>query len=250
MEFIAEHFLGTLVNFAVVLVAGLVGALLRRGVPERFSNAVMQAMAICVIYIGIGGILEEAPPVSEGSLLSAGLMKVLVMIISMAVGTVIGELLDMEGLVERFGSYIEKKLGARTQGGSFARGFVSCSLLFCVGAMTINGAIEGAQGKHEILLAKSVIDGIACFVMATSLGIGCAFSSFFVLLYQGAIGILALLLLSVLTPAAISYMSITGSLIIILVGTNVLGITKVKTANMVPSMFVAIGVEALLRLIF
>ena len=250
MSFLTEHFLGTLVNFAVVFVTGILGAIIKRGVPKRVSDAVMSAMAICVIYIGIDGILEEAPAVSENSPLSAGLVKVLVMIVSMAIGTLIGELLGLESLVERLGAFIEKRIGAIGSGGGFAKGMVGCALLFCVGAMAINGAIEGAQGNHEILLAKSVIDGIACFIMATSLGIGCAFSAFLLLIYQGGVGILALLLISVLSPAAISYMSVTGSLIVILVGTNVLGITRVRTANMVPAIFVSIGVHALFSLIF
>ena len=249
MSFITEHFLGTIVNFAVVLVAGILGALIKRGIPKRISDAIMAAMAICVIYIGIEGVLEKPEGGSDG-LLSPGLLKVLVLIISMAIGTLIGELLNLEGLVEKLGGLIEKRLGRLGQSGSFARGFVGCSLLFCVGAMTVNGAIAGAEGNHEILLAKSVIDGIACFVMATSLGIGCAFSAFFVLIYQGAIGALGLVLISVLSPAAVSYMSMTGSLIIILVGTNVLGMTRVRTANMVPAMFVSIGVEAILSAIF
>ena len=242
-------FLGTIVNFFAVLVCGLLGTLIKKGVPKRINDALMSAMAICVIYIGIDGVLEEPPSVSEDSLLSAGLVKVLVMIISMALGTLIGELIDLEGLVERLGKFIEGRLGAGSEG-SFARGFVNCSLLFCVGAMAINGSIEGAQGNHEILLAKSVIDGIACFIMATTLGVGCAFSSFFVLFYQGGIGILALLLLSTISPAAVSYMTATGSLIIILVGTNVLGITRVRTANMVPAMLVSLGVSALISLVF
>ena len=247
MTFIFEHFLGTLVNFAVVLVTGIIGTLVKRGIPKRFSDAVMSAMAICVIYIGIDGILEAAPAVPEGSVLSAGLYKALVMIISMGLGTVIGELLDLEGLVNKLGAYLEKKICASGEG-SFGKGFVSCSLLFCVGAMTVNGALADAQGNPDILLAKSVIDGIACFVMASSMGMGCAFSAFFVLIYQGAVTLLSLLILSTVSAATVTYMSVTGSLIVILIGTNVLGMTKVKTANMVPAMFLAIGVDALLRL--
>lgn len=232
-------FLGTIVNFAVVLVAGILGSLLKKGVPERFSSAIMSAMAICVIYIGVDGMLEAAPPVSEGSFLSAGLIKVLIMILSMGLGTLIGELLDLDKQMNRLGAWVEKKLNHGGEQGSIAKGFVSCSLLFCIGAMAVNGAIFDAIGKPDTLLAKSVIDAISCFVMATSLGIGCALSAFTLLIYQGAI---ALVFASSFIPAAgLTYMSVTGSLIIILIGTNMLGMTKVKTANMVPAIFLPLA---------
>ena len=130
----------------------------------------------------------------------------------------------------------------------FANGFVSCSLLFCVGAMAVNGAILDAQGDPSTLLAKTVIDMIVCFVMASTLGIGCAFSALTVLVYQGIFNVVGLILTELVPASTISYMSIVGSLIIILIGTNVLGVTKIKTANMVPAMFVAIGMEALFGL--
>lgn len=276
MSFIFEHFLGTAVNFIVVLVAGILGALIKRGVPKRFTDIIMSAMAICVIYIGIDGILAEAPAVSESSFLNAGLMKVLVMILSMAIGTVIGELVDLDKQMNRLGAWLgnifkrmttkgknntgtaDGALKASTEentadgdvGARFAEGFVGCSLLFCVGAMAVNGAILDAQGEPGMLLAKTVIDAISCFIMATTLGIGCAFSAFSVLIYQGIFNVVGLVLATLLSEATIAYMSVTGSLIIILIGTNLLGVTKIKTANMVPSMFVAIGVEALLKLIF
>ena len=261
MNFITDHFLGTIVNFIVVLVAGLLGTLIKKGVPKRITDIVMSAMAICVIYIGIDGIIGEAPPVNEGSLLNAGLFKVLVMILSMAIGTIIGELIDIDKWLNKLGDLLGKgfkkltasKLGdadGESAGARFAEGFVSCSLLFCVGAMAINGAILDATGDPGVLFAKSIIDGIVCFLMATTLGVGCAFSAFMVLIYQGIFNVIGIVLSQSLSADTISYMSFTGSLIIILVGTNVLGMTKVKTANMVPAMFVAIGVEALLRLIF
>lgn len=264
-------FLGTIVNFFAVLVAGTVGSLLKKGMPKRVENAIMSAMAICVVYIGIDGVLATAPNVSEGSFLSAGLMKVLVMIISMAVGALVGELVDIDKLINRLGAFLERKLSPagiqeptseadapgtvalnnkQSGDGRFARGFVSCSILFCVGAMAVNGALNDAVGNPDILLAKSVIDAISCFVMSASLGIGCAFSAFFVLLYQGCISLLGLGLSEILPAATITYMSVTGSLIIVLIGTNMLGCTKVKTANLVPAIFTPILVCPLLQLIF
>ncbi len=254
--FIFEHFLGTTVNFLVVVITGIIGTFVKKGVPKRIQDSIMAAMAVCVIYIGIDGILAPAPAVASDSFLNAGLKKVLIMIVSMAIGTFIGELIDIDAQLNKFGKFLGKKL---TRTGSedcedgqandnFARGFVSCSLLFCVGAMTINGAIQDAQGLPNLLLAKSVIDGISCFMMATTFGIGCAFSGLFLLAYQGSISLFTLLLSSVISASSIQYMSMTGSLIIILVGTNVLGATKVKTANMVPAMFVALAIEAFINL--
>ena len=247
--FIINHFLGTTVNFCVVLVFGIIGAFIKKGVPKRISDSIMYALSICVIYIGIDGMLETAPEVAEGSFLSAGLTKALIMIVSMALGTLLGELIDIDKWINRLGVYLEGKLSHGKEG-NFARGFVSCSLLFCVGAMAVNGAIADAGGNPDILLAKAVIDGISVLVMASTLGFGCAFSAFFVLVYQGGISLLTLFLISGVGASTLAYMSATGSLVIILVGTNILGATKVKTANMVPAIFMPIGVEALMKLIF
>ena len=242
-------FLGTIVNFFVVLVCGLLGTLIKKGVPKRISDAIVSAMAVCVIYIGIDGVLESAPAVPAKSFLSAGLVKVLVMIISMALGCLAGELIDIDKWVNKLGESLEKRFVKDGESGKFAKGFVSCSLLFCVGAMTVNGAFEDAMGKPDILLAKSVIDGIMCFVMASTLGIGCAVSAFFVLAYQGILTLVGMFLSGALPEYSISYMSMTGSLIIILIGTNMLGATKVKTANMIPAIFLPALVAPLIFLI-
>ncbi len=230
-------FLGTIVNFAAVLIAGVLGSLLKKGVPERISAAVMNAMGVCVIFIGIDGIMEAAPAVQQDSFLAAGLVKILIMILSMGLGTLIGELLDLDRQMNRLGAFVEKRLGHGGEQGGIAKGFVACSLLFCIGAMAVNGAIFDAIGKPDILLAKSVIDAISCFVMATSLGIGCALSAFTLLIYQGGIALIGFLAADFLPAAGLTYMSVTGSLIILLIGTNMLGMTKVKTANMVPAIF-------------
>ena len=243
-------YVGTLVNFVVVLVMGTIGALIRKGIPKRFSESIMAAMAICVIYIGIEGVLEAAPDTSVSAPdLSPGLFKILVMIISIAVGTLIGELINIERWIDRLGVFASRKLGGLGNE-NFAKGFASCSILFCVGAMTINGAIASASGDHQLLLTKSVIDGVSVLVMSSTLGIGCAFSAFFILVYQGLLTFFGTALVDVLSASTLTYMSVTGSLVVILLGTNVLGVTKTRTANMIPAMFVAIGVEALLNWIF
>ena len=248
---ILNPYIGTLINFAVVLIMGTIGSLIKKGIPQRFSDSIMKAMAICVIYIGVDGVLESAPDTSASApLLSPGLFKILVMTASMAIGTVIGEIINFEKWMDKLGEFAAKKLRGFDDKDSFANGFVSCSILFCVGAMTVNGAIASASGDHQLLLTKSLIDGVSALVMSTTLGIGCAFSAFFILLYQGGLTLIATVLIDAVSAATLTYMSVTGSLIVILLGTNVLGITKVRTANMVPAMFVAIGMEALLNLIF
>lgn len=247
---ILAPYLGTLVNFAVVLVMGTIGSFIKKGIPKRFSDTIMSAMAICVIYIGISGVLEKAPATDLAPALSPGLFKMLVMTVSMAVGTVIGELVDFEKWMNKLGDFASKKFSGSVDGETFSRGFVSCSILFCVGAMTVNGAIAGASGDHQLLLTKSIIDGVSVLVMSSTIGIGCAFSAFFILLYQGLLTFFATYLVDILSATTLTYMSVTGSIIVILLGTNVLGVTKVRTVNMVPAMFVAIGVEAFLNWIF
>ena len=242
-------FLGTIINFFAVLILGFIGSFVKKGVPERISSAIISAMGICVIYIGIDGIIADAPEVSADSFFSAGLVKILVMILSLGIGTLIGALVDIDKQMNRLGAWVESKLCKDgKEKGSFAKGFVSCSILFCVGAMAVNGAIADAFGSPDILIAKSAIDGIMVFVMATTLGIGCMFSAFTLLVYQGGLTALALMVKDLLPLATVSYMSITGSLVIVLIGTNMLSMTKVKTANMVPAMFMPILIAPLMTL--
>ncbi len=246
-------FLGTIINFFTVLIFGTLGALIRKGIPKRVSDAIMSGMGVCVIYIGIDGVLDATPAVPDGSPLSAGIVKILIMILSMGIGTLVGELINFDRLIVKAGDVLEglvdKKSIENGTKGNFSRGFVSCSILFCVGAMTINGAIFDGMGEPDLLLAKSVIDAFACFVMATTLGIGCAFSAIFVLVYQGAIAVGSFFLHEAIPVETINYMSVTGSLVIILVGLNALGVTKIKTANMIPAMFMPIALKPLFWLI-
>ena len=230
-------FLGTIVNFLVVLVCGLLGLLIKKGIPERVSKSLKYAMSVCVIYIGVDGMLGVAPVIGS-KLISDGLVKVLIMVISLALGTLIGELIDIDKWVNRLGDSLEKKFVKDGEQGRFAEGFVYCSMLFCFGAMTVHGAFQDALGHPDILITKAVIDGVMCLVLAPTLGIGCAASSVFVLVYQGLLTVAGLVLVELLPAESISYMSSTGSLIIILIGLNMLGAAKVKTANMTPAIFI------------
>ena len=242
-------FSGTIINFLVVLVCGIIGSLIKRGMPKRISDALMSAMGVCVIFIGIDGALEAAPVLTDGAVLSNGLVKLLVMILSMGLGALLGELIDIDKWINKLGAALEEKFSKDGEKGNFARGFVSCSILYCVGAMAVNGSFQDALGKPDILIAKAVIDGISCIVMASSLGIGCAFSAFFVLLYQGALTALGFVISELLPAYSITYMSVTGSLIIVLIGTNLLGMTKVKTANLLPAIFLPALIAPLIALL-
>lgn len=219
--------LGTVVNVAVVALGGLLGAFLKKGIPEHIRCTVMHAIGLFVVYIGISGAL-----VGENALVS---------VISLALGALIGELIDIDKYINKLGNFIQSKV-KRKDGTTMpiAEGFVACTLLFCVGSMAILGAIEDAQGNPDTLLAKSVLDGINAFIMATTLGIGCALSSLAVLVYQGGISLLALLFLAEIPPYTLNEMSCVGSLIILAIGLNMLGITKIKTANLIPAMFLPI----------
>lgn len=244
-------FLGTIVDFAASLAAGCLGLLLKKGMSERINETVLKAMAIAVVYIGVNGALEAAPIYEGSDFLSPDLRKALIMILSLGIGALIGELINIEGGLERLGSFLEKKLSREGEGnGQLARGFVSCSMLICVGAMSVTGAIADATGNPDILLAKAVIDAATCFALASTMGIGAALSAFVLLGYQGGITLIALIAKDFMSGPMLSYMSMTGSLIVCLVGLNVLGASKVRTANMIPAIFMPILLEPLFCWIF
>ena len=216
--------LGTIVNTLAVLAGSILGLLLTAvtkkfgmKVSERFSERIMQALGLCTIYIGISG--------------------------SMVIGTLIGEALDLDEKINRLGNFLEKKFqgsgGGEKKG--IAEGFVSASLLFCVGAMTIVGSLQsGLTGRHETLFAKSMLDFVAAIVFASSLGLGVIFSAVFVLVYQGAITLAAQWLSPLLTDTVVQEMSCAGYVIIIALGLNMLHISKFKVMNFVPAIFLPI----------
>lgn len=245
-------FTGTLINFACIIIFSVLGAVVGQRLPERINRGVFAAIAICVVYIGLDGVFALPP---EGVALDTffgneGLTKFIILLISMSVGTAVGEIIDIDKWVNRLGEKIEKKFLNSDEAvkGNFSKGFVSCTIMTCVGAMAVNGAILDAVGDPHILIAKSVIDAISCFIMATSLGIGCAFSALPMLIYQGIITAVFLLMESVIPAATIYYLSATGSLIIVLIGTNFMGATSVKTANMTPAIFIPMVLVPILRL--
>lgn len=248
-------FLGTIVNFLAVAIAGTLGSLLKRGIPERINKAIFAAVSICIVFVGLDGAMSETPAVPESFILSAGLTKFIIIILSMTLGTAIGEIIDIDKWVNKLGNKLEDKLIKNSsedspERGNFAKGFITCTLTTCVGAMSVNGAILDGVGKPDMLIAKAIIDIISCFVFATTLGIGCAFSAVPLLLYQGGITLLSFFFSSLIPEATLSYLSATGSLILVLIGTNFLGATKVKTANMTPAVFMPLIITPIVNLFF
>lgn len=219
--------LGTIVNVIAVLAGGAIGLLLKRGLPKKLEKSLMTALGLCTAFLGITGL-------SEGE-------KTLVLILSMVIGTLIGELVDLDRQVNRLGEFIQKKFRKLSGGGSIAEGFVSASLLFCVGAMAIVGSLQsGLTGNHETLFAKSTLDFVAAILFASSLGVGVLFSAAFVLVYQGSITLLAQWAAPLLSDAAVAEMSCVGSLILIALGLNMMGLSKFKVMNFVPAIFLPI----------
>lgn len=219
--------LGTIVNCITVLIGGSIGLLLRRGLPERLGDTVMKGLALCVLYIGISGALEG--------------QNVLIAILSIALGGLIGALLKIEDRIEWLGDKLEKKFAGKGGAGQFAHGFVSASLLFCVGSMTIVGALQsGLNGNHETLFAKSLIDGIAAIVLAASFGTGVLASAVFVLAYQGGITLLSSAVAPFLSEQVIAEMTCVGSLLIIGIALKMLDIVKLKLADYIPAIFLPI----------
>lgn len=235
---------GTLVNAVAILVGSLLGMLLTwlaghfstllpagsTLLAERLKTIIMQGVALCVMYLGISGCLE-----GNNSLIA---------ILSMVLGALIGELLDLDKRMRSLGDWVQKRTEHLvTNGGqaSISEGFVTASLLFCVGAMAIVGALQdGLTGDHSTLFAKSLLDGISSIVFGASLGLGVAFSAVAILLYQGSISLMASFLQPYLGDAVIAEMTCVGSLLIVALSLNMLGLTKIKVMNLVPAIFLPI----------
>lgn len=219
---------GSFINVALVVAGGALGLLLKKGLPERVSDAVMKGLGLCVLYIGIDGCLEG--------------QNALVTVISMAVGTIFGSAVDLDKHLNNFAKKIETKLSRKSDGKSdFAQGFVAATLLFCVGAMAIVGSLDsGISGDYSTLATKSVIDGVSSIVMASTMGYGVLLSSIPIFLYQGSITLLAGVVAPFLNDYTVAEMTCVGSLLIIAIALNMLNITKIKVMNSLPAVFLPV----------
>ncbi len=217
--------LGVIVNVLAVILGSTVGLLFKKAIPQKISGGVMTGIALCTLYVGADGMLNGSNP--------------LLVILVMVFGAIVGFLLNLDKGIEWLGTWVEGRF-SKTETGTVARGFVTASLLFCVGAMTIVGSLNaGISGDNTLLFTKSLLDLCSSMMLSVSLGIGVLFSAAFVLVFQGALVLLAQFLQPLLTESAVDVMTCVGSLMIVALGLNLLGVTKIKVANFLPALVFA-----------
>ena len=225
---------GTTVNGVVILVSGLLGCFIKKAIPEKIEKPIMDMVGVSTALIALLGFFSTALTIENGVLKSHG---EIMMLVCLALGMAIGEIIRIDDRLNVFGQKIEETAGVD----GFAKGFVNASLLFCVGAMAIFGALkDGISGDSSVLLVKSMIDGITAFILSTSLGIGVAFSGISVFLYQGAIAMMATYIQPFITDAMMMNICTVGYAIVLMIGTNMLNLTKIKLANTLPAIALSI----------
>ena len=227
--------LGTVVNGAAIIIGGISGSLLRSGLSDRFRETIMQALGLSVLMVGLSGSLQGIFTIVDGGKLDREF--VMLMIFSLVIGAIIGELLNIEDKLEKIGLWVQNRYLKNS--GNFAEGFITASLVFCVGAMAIVGSLEdGLTGDTGTLFAKSILDGVISVIFAASFGIGVAFSSIPVVIYQGSITLMAGVIKPWLTDTVITQTSLVGSVLIIAIGFNILEFKRLKVGNMLPAIFI------------
>ncbi|MCL4425849.1 MAG: DUF554 domain-containing protein [Firmicutes bacterium] len=223
--------IGTIINTLAVIVGGVLGTYLIKGIPDRIKATVIQGIGLSVIYIGMKTTWETRNPV--------------ILIVSLALGGTAGELLHIEEGLEVMGNRLEKALAFGE--GTFSKGFIMATLVYCVGAMAIMGSLQdGLTGRYDILLAKSALDGITAIIFSSTMGIGVAFSALPLLVYQGAISLLAQQIRPLLTEAVVAEMSAAGGLLILGIGINLLEVARIRVAALLPAIVAAAALAALL----
>jgi len=229
-----DIYLGVIANAAMVIVGTAIGCIFKGEKLKRVGERIFHAYALFVICMGVNGAADLSHP--------------LIILVSLIIGTAIGELVDLDKQFTRFGNWAQAKFVKNTEDGDskFARGFIEASLLFCIGSMTFMGAMESALShSHTIYLTKGVLDGISAITLAMGFGVGTGLSAVGVLLYQGLLVSLAALLSGVLTTQVVSLCCVVGSLFLVAIGLNMLGLTKIKVANFLPAMFMPIFIAML-----
>lgn len=218
--------IGVLVNVITVLLGSSIGLLFKKGIPARVSKAAMIGLGACTVYIGITGSLCGE--------------NVLILISSVVLGAIIGTLLNIDGKISRFAEKVESKFKKDGSNVSIAEGIISATLLFCVGSMTVTGSIQaGLTGDNSILITKAMLDLVSSMMLASSLGIGVLLSAGVVFIIQGGLVLLAGLISPLMSAGAINEMTCAGSILIIMIGTNLMGITKIKVADYLPAILLA-----------
>lgn len=217
---------GTLINCLAIVLGSSLGLLLRRGMKENISKTVMQGVGLSVILIGVMGAIET--------------QNTLLVILSMVIGGIVGALVDIDAKMNRLGAWAQGKLTrSQDEGNTFAKGFVTASLVYCVGAMAVVGALDsGIRGDHSTLIAKAALDGVTAVIFTSSLGIGVMLSAVPVLVYQGAIALLGSAVAPLLNDAVVTEMSAVGGLLIMGIGINMLLDKDIKVANLLPAILI------------
>ncbi len=218
--------LGVIVNVITVILGSLIGLLFKKGIPEKVSTAAMTGLGACTLYIGISGSLCGE--------------NVLIVIASVVLGVITGTLLDIDGAINKLAKRVEIKFKKQDGTASVAEGIVTATLLFCVGSMTVTGSIQaGLTGDNSVLITKATLDFVSSMMLASSLGFGVLLSSISVFIIQGGLVLLAGLIAPFMSVGAIGEMTCAGSILIIMIGTNLMGITKIKVADFLPAIVYA-----------
>lgn len=228
--------LGTLINMGMILAGSLVGMLIGKGVPDRFSKIIFQALGAATFLIGLSGVFTGMLQVGEGGALESS--YTLLLILSLAVGGIVGELLRLDRLFDKAGEAIKNRFGGKAGERDVGAGFANCTILFCAGAMAIVGSVQdGLLGDPTMLIAKGMLDGIMSVLFATVYGLGVPLSALSVGLYQGAVTLLAVLIKPYLTEMVVTQMSLVGSAVLMLIAFNLWDVKKFNVANLIPAAF-------------
>ena len=229
--------LGVLINTATIIVGSIIGLLIKKGINEKFSSAIMTVIGLCVIVMGVQGALE--------------ISNALIMIVSLVIGTLLGMLMRISRGIEKLGNLVEAKFNKGEEKVSIAQGFITASLLFCVGGMTIVGSLTaGISGNNDILIAKAMLDLISSCVLASTLGLGVLLSSIFVFVLQGGLVLLSGLIGGLLTDMTlIGDITAVGGVMMIALGLNLVKITKIEVADMLPTFIVVVPIYYLIGLL-
>lgn len=238
--------LGTIINSAAVIIGGVLGIVIKKGINENIKNSLLRACGLATVFLGIAGAMTKMLVFKDGSLETAGTMT---LIFSLVIGTIIGELAKIEDGMEKLGEKIRKKAGGENDGG-FIDGFVNTSLVICVGAMAIVGSIEdGTRGDYSMLAAKAVLDGILVMVFSSTYGKGAVFSVIPLFVFQGTITAISALCGSFLTQDMVDNISYVGSVLIFCVGVNIAFKKLFRVGNMLPAVVLPVIYE-LVRSVF
>lgn len=229
---------GTLINVIAIVAGGAIGLFGGKWLTDRCQETLLRSMAVCVMFVGIAGTLEKMLILQGDKLVSGGTMM---LVISMALGGLVGELFDLDGRMGNFGRWLREKSG-NGQDNQFLDAFITATMTVCIGAMAIVGAVQdGIYGNYTILAAKALMDFVIILVMASSMGKGCLFSAIPVGIFQGSVTVLAHLVEPLLTAVALDNLSLVGSVLIFCVGMNLIWKNTIRVANLLPALVVAVG---------